>query len=75
MQEHQLKALKSLANSSNGKVYIQWLEDKIKEFADVRNVQDNVESRKQAVDFLEKEILSTLKSAIEGNKPEVSDYV
>ena len=62
MTEEEKEMFISLSNSALGKVYRQYLEKQIREFADIRNVtSESLQSKKDAILFIENALLNPLK--------------
>ena len=75
MTEEEKEMFISLSNSALGKVYRQYLEKQIREFADIRNVtSESLQSKKDAILFIENALLNPLKIMSGEVDSNVSEY-
>ena len=59
-----IERLRTIARSRSGQVLVEWLEEIVRTYADVRNVKSNLtfEARRDAVNIIENDIIGTLKA-------------
>jgi len=75
MTDEEKEMFVNLSHSALGKVYRQYLEKQIREFADIRNVtSESLQSKKDAILFIENSLLNPLKIMSGEVDNNVSEY-